>query len=367
MRPDRLVVPWPGVVLGEPVELGGSVRSTVHRCRVVDGPPGWGASVVVKRFVPTPPGSRAAMGYQREVVGLGHLVGVPTLLASDDATRTLVLEDLGEHPTLADVLLDPRSPDAWRHTVRWAAALGRAVTADPEVLEEARRRLGDAGAQDRQVRRSYPRQGLAHLQQVAGLREVRAATAQLLDVVDHLEGDTDRHVLGPGDACPDNAVLTPGGVRLLDLEGTGVRHVAFEAAYAAEPFSTCWCVFTPPEGLTLATLSAFTDAAAEGLPGLADDPEWPRQVRSAVALWVLSGTLWLLDGAVADRMMAPPGRRGPGFRALLLARWAWVVRECSDELPDVAAVCAEAVGWGRRSWRDGSSLTLPGYPAFEGC
>ncbi|MGC5583905.1 hypothetical protein ACQE98_14760 [Ornithinimicrobium sp. W1679] len=366
MRPDRLVVPWAGVVLGEPVELGGSVRSTVHRCRVVEGPAAWGESVVVKRFVPAPPGSRAAMGYEREVAGLSHLPGVPALLASDDATRTLVLEDLGVHPTLADVLLDPHAQDAWRHTVRWAAALGRAVSADPRVLADARLRLGEAGIQDRQVRRDQPRQGLTRLQEVTGLRDVRAATAQLLDVVDRLEGDTARHVLGPGDACPDNAVLTPAGVRLLDLEGTGVRHVALEAAYAAEPFSTCWCVFTPPQGLTDQTLSAFTAAAEPALPGLAADPDWLRQVRSAVACWVLAGTLWLLDGAVADRTMAPAGRQGPGFRALLLARWGWVARECSGELPAVAAVCEEAVGRGRRAWREGSALDLPGYPAFRG-
>jgi hypothetical protein len=155
-------------------------------------------------------------------------------------------------------------------------------------------------------------------------------------------------------------------VRFVDLEGAGVRHIAYEAAYAAEPFSTCWCVFTPPAGLTGAMLDAFTAGAQGSLPGLADDPAWPRQVRAAVAAWVLSGTLWLLDGATADRAMAPPGRTGPPFRALLLARWRWVVRECAEDLADVAAACDEAITWGVRSWRDGSPLDLPGYPAFGG-
>ncbi|ANS77494.1 hypothetical protein SGUI_0098 [Serinicoccus hydrothermalis] len=83
-----------------------------------------------------------------------------------------------------------------------------------------------------------------------------------------------------------------------------------------------------------------------------------------MALWVLAGGLWLLDGAVADRTMAPEGRVGPAFRALLLHRWGWVVRECAEELPDVAALCEEASGWARRSW-SGSALDLPGYPAFQ--
>ena len=82
-----------------------------------------------------------------------------------------------------------------------------------------------------------------------------------------------------------------------------------------------------------------------------------------MALWVLAGTLWLIDGAVADRAMAPEGRAGPAFRALLVARWRWVVRECADELPDVAAACEEALGWAARAWRS-SDLVLPPYAAF---
>lgn len=358
----------PGVRLGEGVDLGGSTRSTVQRHAVISGPPEWGSSVVVKRFVPQPEGSRAAMGHGREVVGLRHLAGTPRLLADDAHTQTLVMEDLGTHPTLADALLGTDPAAAWRHTVEWAEALGRAVRADPETLSRARHELGGAVAEDRHVRHDFPRRGLVRLREVGALRHASAATAEILDAVEWLEHDTGRHVLGPGDACPDNAVLTPDGVRLLDLEGTGVRHVAYEAAYAAEPFSTCWCVFTPPDGLTGQMLTAFTAGADAQLPGLAHDPVWPRQVRAAVTAWVLSGTLWLLDGALADRslMTTAEGPLGPRFRALLVSRWRWVVRECGEELPAVVAACDEAVTWARRHWADGSSLALPGYPAWGG-
>ncbi|WP_151526580.1 hypothetical protein [Serinicoccus kebangsaanensis] len=359
----RAVLP-PGTDLGAGVPLGGSGRSTVHRHEVVHGPPEWGGSVVVKRFLPQPEGRRAAMGWRRELTGLRHLEGAPRLLAADADTQVLVMEDLGPHPTLADALLGADGADAWRNTVAWAGTLGGSVVADGAALERVRRDLGtELLAEDRRWQVDYPRRGVDRLVEVAGIRSGRAAAAQARDVVDELQHDTGRHVLGPGDSCPDNAVLTPGGVRLLDLEGAGVRHLAFDAAYAAEPFSTCWCVFTPPDGLTAAAAAAFTDAAQGALPGLADDPAWPRQVRSAVALWVLAGSLWLLDGAVADRTMGPEGRIGPAFRALLLSRWGWVARECATELPDIAAACEEATVWARRSWA-GSPLELPGYPAF---
>lgn len=365
--PPGAVLP-PGTRLGPAQDLGGSTRSQVRRHAVLARPADWGSSVVVKRFVPRPAGSRAAMGYGRELVGLAHLPGTPRLLLADDATQTLVMEDLGTAPTLADALLDPAGDGkgAWRHTLAWARALGATVRADPETLAIARRRLGEASAEDRQTRRDYPRRALMQLREVAGARHASAATAQVLDVVDWLEQDTRRHVLGPGDTCPDNAVLTAGGVRFLDLEGAGLRHVAYEAAYAAEPFSTCWCVFATPSGLTGEMLHVFTDAASAQLPGLAQDPGWPRQVRAAAAVWVLSATLWLLDGALEGRVLSDGGDvpRGPTFRALLTSRWRWVLRECGEELPDVAAVCDEALTWASRAWR-GTPVNLPGYPVWR--
>lgn len=364
--------PWlpADVRLGDGVDLGGSTRSQVHRHRVHVGPEGWGSSVVVKRFLPQEPGSRAAMGYGRERTALQHLPGVPRLLAADDSSRTLVMEDLGEHATLADVLLgdDPRA--AWEQSLAWARALGAAMRSDAETLGAARRQFGPAAAEERQMRIEFPRRGLARLSELGGVSHGAAATAELTDAVDWLEQDSQRHVLAPGDSCPDNALLTPAGVRLVDLEGAGVRHAAYEAAYAAEPFSTCWCVFAPPDGLTDQMLGEFTRAASEQLPGLAEDPAWPRQVRAAVAAWVASSGLWLLDGAVEDRQMTSGGRHlGPAMRALLVARWRWVVRECAEELPDTAAVFDEAITWALRTWGGQSpggqlGLELAPYPAW---
>lgn len=360
-----------GVRLDHPQDLGGSQRSSVTRYAVLRAPAHWGGSVVVKHFVPQPPGEGSGWGYLREQVGLAHLPGAPRLLCSDDASQTLVMEDLGTHPTLADVLLGEDADEAVRHTLAWAGTLGRTVRSDAEVLAQARRQLDRVLHNDRELMCRYPEAGLTRLQQVTGNRHTAAATAEILGVAEELDRDTGKHVLSPGDTCPDNAMVTPGGIRFLDLEGAGVRHLALEGAYALEPFSTCWCVFQPPEGLTRSLFAAFTTGAEAHLPGLSDDPHWPRQVRGAVALWVCSANSWLLDGALGDRVLVgggPPGTepRGPSFRALLVARWRWVLRHCADELPDTAAACDEAITWAVRRWGDGRSLELPPYPAFGG-
>ena len=110
------------------------------------------------------------------------------------------------------------------------------------------------------------------------------------------------------------------GAVVLDLEGTGVRHVALEAAYAAEPFSTCWCVYSPPSGLTSSMLSAFTTGAQNALPGLAQDPDWPRQLMETLDLLrdhilkeqdgVFPAALTTLGGADWDSVDAVRARAG---------------------------------------------------------
>ena len=358
-----------GLLLGPAQDLGGSTRSTVHR-HLLDAPHEWGRSVIVKRFLPQLPGANAAMGYDREYVALQHLPGAPSLLHADPQSQLLVLEDLGDHPTLADLLLgaDPRW--AWEGCLDWARALGGSLRSDPEVLAQARRGLVDALIQDRQVRAEYPVLGMRRLHELTGNRYASAAIAELSDLVEWLEQDSDRHVLGPGDACPDNALMTPEGVRLVDLEGAGIRHAAFEAAYAAEPFSTCWCVYAMPTLLPGKMLEAFTAAAEPALPGLGQDPHWPRQVRGAIALWVAASSIWLLEGAMADRDLRSGNRaarvQGPPMRALLMSRWRRVLRECADELPDTAAAFDAALTWAQRSWAGSPQLDeLAAYPAWD--
>lgn len=365
LTPEELALSFPGVRLGPGRDLGGSRRSAVSRHEVLEGPPEWGRTVVVKAFVPQPVGGAAAMGFARELAGLSLLEGTPRLLAHDDETERLVMEDLGDPPTLADLLLGSDPEAARAGVLAWAGALGRHVRGDPTTLDAARPLLGGAVAQDEHVRRDYPRAGLELLRRW-GVRHAAAATEEALAAVAELEEDTDRLVFSGGDTCPDNALLTPAGVRFLDLEGAGLHHVAYDAAYALEPFSTCWCVFAPPSGLTDEMVSAFTRAATEQVPGLEADPAWPRQVRLAAALWVLSATLWLADGADADRpSLGPPGRPAPSFRQLLLARWRWVARNLAEDLPDVAAACDEAITVALRRWAvPVESLSLGGYPAF---
>lgn len=125
-----------GTTLTDPSPLGGSGRSIVCRARTSTGPDSGtrldpGASVIVKRFVADPVPSEFA----RERIGLGSLAHTPTLLASDPAHGLLVMGDLGDGPTLADLLLGDSPRTAIEGAGGWAEALGEMVGSTYSVVD----------------------------------------------------------------------------------------------------------------------------------------------------------------------------------------------------------------------------------------
>lgn len=353
LRPDGLV---------DPAELGGSDRSVVLRCRRTDD----GTTVVVKRHVGTDPGD-----HRSERVGLGIIAGAPRLLGEDPAHRLLVLDDLGEGPTLADLLLGDDAAVAWEGALGWARTLGSSVAATAPQAADAARTLAAAGVEPWHAT-SAVRDGVARLSALLDPGSAgppsRALERDLARIERLLVPDAATDVVSPGDTCPDNAVLTPQGWRFLDLEGTSVHHVAFDAAYALLPFATCWCVFDPPAGFTGALLAAFTEGVGRHLPDVVAEPAWSDAVHRASAAWVLATSGWLLAGALEDRpTIGPPGRRAPSYRGLLASRWRWGATHLTVAAPAVAELLSRAAAWADREWADRPDASgLPPYPAFAG-
>ncbi|HMO10426.1 MAG TPA: hypothetical protein PKB06_02720 [Actinotalea sp.] len=354
-----------GWTLTAPEALGGSGRSLVLRCRTgTTGAPGMTgapgapgpATVVVKRF-----GDAFAAEYARERTGLRTLGGTPELLASDDPTLTLVMSDLGEHPTLADLLLGSARAEAWAGAVGWAEALGDLLgaghAAAPGLAGELR--------PDRDELTSVLRRGLDRLVEVGadedGAREERRrpAAAETQDLLAWLTAPVPRRaVVSPGDTCPDNALLTPHGWRFLDLEGTCVQDAAVDAAYAVLPFATCWCVYDPPTDLTTQMLDALSGALGRHVDL---GPDWQHDVLRACAAFVLASSGWMWPGALEDRQVGGTEVRSPRHRELLTARWRWGAAHLATVTPAIAGLCADADAWAVQAW---GGRTPGPYPVF---
>ena len=245
-----------GVPVTDPQPLAGSDRSVVLRCRTPDG------TVVVKQY---PDGSSAA--FAREVAGLRALDHTPDLLAVDRRARAR-RHGRPRHRS------DAGRPAARRRPVGrlgGCAGVGRGARATPSVgrgpaIGGFDASLGDLPADEPSAAARVGARRL--LDDVLGLPADPALDAEL-DLIATLDRrDPASDVVSPTDTCPDNAVRTAHGWRFLDLEGATVHHAAYDAAYAAMPFSTCWCVFDPPPGFTDALLGRFTATLGTHLPDL---------------------------------------------------------------------------------------------------
>jgi len=327
---------------GEPLEvvgvLGGSSRSVVRRVRA------GGRTVIVKEFIA--PGD----GWVRESAALSVLppgAPAPRLIAAGDSPPTVVIEDAGGGASVADALLGTDPEAATRAVLSWARALGtlhRATTGSREAFRRALAGrasestvaddLGDAAAA---IAAHGPRLGV----EVTG-----EALAELRGLADR----AGPAALTPGDACPDNNVVTGDGLVLIDFEAAQWRHLAWDAAYLAVPWPSCWCAWRIPSEVAAQAIEAYREVTSVPLS--------TSDVEAAGVGWAYISVGWFLP-RVLDGAELNPARRMPTYRAMIQDRLRQARR--NTELPALAGLAdrlhdALVARWGRH--------TLDHAPAF---
>jgi hypothetical protein len=348
-----------GTDLTDPVDLGGSRRSTVLRCRT-----GTAETVVVKAYRDEP---EALRGFTAEAAGLALVGAGPRLLAVDSSFPLIVMEDLGDAPSLADKLLGG-DPDAARQALlTWATGYGRLAAAtvgrEPELAalytihDRGDRTWNDPG---------WLYKDLGELP--AALDSVGVTPPPRLDedlaVIAAVADPGHYPVFSPGDICPDNNLLTPRGLRVLDFESAGYHPVFLDAAYTRMPFATCWCVFRLPADVRTAVERAYRDEVVTAYPDLGDDSVWQPGVRLATAAWTVAMTaLRLPRTAAEDRPTHPTRRPVPTARQLL--RYRWQTLRCELESAAELPAVVETLRRLRAATESWAVPDLPTYPAFR--
>ena len=356
-----------GRTLSGPEPIRDSDWTVVLRCADQAGPAGGRGTVIVKAY---PPGPDGESSFAAEAAGLaqaGHTGLAPELLAADQRSLTVVMSDLGRAPSLADTLLGATRDRAAQALLDWAEACGRlSVATAGREPEFARLRRTYAGGSDMKA----PGPGLeqrelsvADRAALVGVTTTEELAAELAEVAAEIATPA-CPVFSPGDICPDNNLLTPGGVRFIDFEASGYHAVFLDAAYLRMPFSTCWCVFRLPPGLRAAAEARYRAQVTRIWPELADDGTWERGVRRAVAAWSLGSMWWLLGRALtADASLEPDAVAAPRTRQLMRHRWLVLAGEldAGGEFPAISAM-ARALLAATADWHVGE---LPLYPAFR--
>jgi hypothetical protein len=296
-------------------DLGGSSRSTVMRvdlgeCRVVVKQQRSASAFDPRDMSDFGPAER----FWNEIVGLELLASraalrgvAPRVIGYSSTLGLVVLEDVGDCPSLADLLLGTDAAAAQRGLVAWARTLGTIHAASP----------GPAGLDEfealwkRRAGRPAPcRRGVGHL------RERWAAiinTAHEVGVVapNGVERDVVRALYdavdaGPflaystGDPCPGNFLFrSDGSVCVVDVEYGAYRHALLDGAYTRLGFATCWCVGGVPPAVRVAAEMAYRNELARGVPEAADDGAYDA-ARSAGAVMLVGHVL----GSALPRALA---------------------------------------------------------------
>ncbi|MFC4118072.1 hypothetical protein [Nonomuraea zeae] len=335
-----------GDELDRPVDLGGSTRSQVLRCEKAGG-----GTVVVKAY-------QDASGFAAEAAGLAIAAGSgPDLLAVDRSFPLIVMSDFGAAPSLADLLLSDSPQPAAEGLLTWVRTYARIAVAGSGRRDEWERAYAAHA-------RPGPRRTLFH--ELGNLGEILPEPPPGLDAdLAALEGVAERYpVFSPGDICPDNNLLTSAGMRVLDFEGAGYHSAFLEAAYMRMPFSTCWCVFRLPPGMSARLEEVYRREVMSIHPDLADDVLWETGVRHAMATWILVMTWILLARArEQDRPMHPARTPVPTERQLLRYRWTSLLDELDRSGGDLPAVREVTRTWVEET-ADWDVPDLPRYPAF---
>ncbi|MFI0966461.1 hypothetical protein ACH4S8_34475 [Streptomyces sp. NPDC021080] len=339
--------------LSGPVDLGGSSRSTVLRCETADG-----VSVIVKAFGNEPDSLRC---FTAEAAGLSLGIAGPEVLGVDPEFPLLVMTDLGNAPTLADVLLGKDPAVAEDGLLAWARGLGR-------LAAESVHRRAD-------LTRLWTRydKGMPSWEDEPWIAKNAAKLIGLLDsagitappgLAEELArigtaGAEEYPAFTPGDTCPDNNLLTPEGLRLIDFEVACYQSVFLTAAYCRMPFSSCWCVFRLPAETAAEIEQAYRGEVVGVYPALADDEVWQAGMRQAVAVWTVDATVRLLPRTVEDGPLHRTRRPVPTRRQVLVHRWE--MASGLEEFPALAETMRLLLHEVAGDW---DVAPLPGYPAF---
>jgi hypothetical protein len=315
----------------------GSARSVVVRA-LADRRSGEPVEIVIKL-------TRGSIdGFVRERAALSviadhGLPGAVHLLGWCDEPPLVVLEDLGDGASVADLLLADDAEVAERAVIDWATTVGQLQAASAGLGDKFRARLTRPARVG--VDASGPRQSLAPADLLAdwlleaaetlegllrplGVRPSATALAELQAIASMLDPSNSAATgLVAGDTCPDNALYAHGQLTLIDFEAAAHRPVAWEAAYLLVPWPTCWCSWALPDQVARRALGAWQESVAPAIPAVTAN-SFADELARAVIAWTFVSLTFLAPRAIAEPTAEPrassTARPGPDHRSLIMHR-----------------------------------------------
>ena len=295
-------------------------RHAVRRYELINPPEDAPRTVIVKQ-------SNRGGGHSFNVwAALAFLNAVPSevglapqLYGGSQEHELLVLEDLGAHPRLRDILCGDDPQRARMALMQLAEVLGELQATTCGLIDQYER-----------IKSSLPPAAPIDFHQRGGLFDalvefgqraedcgIACATAVDVDlnaVMEELMNPGAFSSFVHGDCCPSNAVITPEGLRLYDYEVAGFGHALLDCAFARLRHLNCLDAYRIPLEVQRSMESAYRESLSGCCPAVKDDAVFARGITAACAGW-MAVTLRNLP-----RVLEKDKPRGPAsFRQRILA------------------------------------------------
>jgi hypothetical protein len=298
---------------------GGSQRSKLLRCQVLDGPSAAPASVIVKyadiepETPDVPPRS-----FVNEWASLEFLTRLakregqrlaPQLYGADRGASLLVMEDLGQGESLVQPLLGHDRAAAEAALDAYFRTLGRLGALSHPHCDEYWAIRDSIGPRDPYAQPTLDgeRDSLWRwLTLACDATKVEPVPGTQADIAEAARFNAEPgpfSAFSQSDTCPDNCIRHADWMLLLDFEWGWVRNALNDGARARSNFPTCWCVQRLPPETVRRVEAIYRVELVKGCPAAADDGLFNRELVKACATWALAsfefytevGSLWQED------------------------------------------------------------------------
>lgn len=291
----------------------------------------------------------------------------PRFYGGDQTSGFFILEDLGEHRSLVEPLLEQDAASAGSALLGLSVCLGSVHAGT----------IGHAATFERLLRERSTVNGICaptvtefgervtRLQTYLDGFEIRTS-AGLAPEIEAVIGAIERP--GPflsyvhGDPCPDNVFWNGEELRLIDFEFGGFGHALMDATYGRMLFPSCWCANRLPRDVVSRMETAYRKELVRGCPEAQEDRIFEAALVAICGFWLLS----TLSRHLANAMEADRTWGIGTMRQRVLARLEAFVAtsEEFDALPALRGTASRLQEILHEAWPD--TPPLPLYPAFQG-
>jgi hypothetical protein len=295
----------------------------------------------------------------------------PAFYGGDVQQGFIILEDMGEHTSLVEPLLQGDAASASEALIAFARRLGRmhaASVGKEQQYRQIQRQISPAWAEMHVTSAESAPQAkakqvtaFAQICTRLGVEPTQAAMQELGSLLQRLAEVGPFRTFLHGDPCPDNVFYRAPQLRLIDFEFSSFGHALKDGLYGRLPFPTCWCANTVPSRIVETMENTYRTELSSTCPEALDDQRFTQEACAVAASWVLGSMQWHLETALErDEEWGIAG-----IRARLLTRMETFLATArsGDQVPALCETHGQLLSELQRRWPE--ATPLPVYPAFR--